>query len=471
MSRIDTDKDTVDLVNYLKENKIFNQTPSNSEFRQTIIDTLQSVANDWSGEIENGVQLHPYGSYRLGVDNDKSDIDILVIGARHLTRESFFKDFKSRLESHAYVNKLQAIPEAFIPVIKIVIAGIDVDLSFLHVNIEHLPQIDFNDSIFFSLVCSSGDAKNIMSLNGPRVADAILKLVPNPAIFSVSLRFIKFWAERRAIYSNIFGYLGGISWAICVAFVCQLFPTANASMIIKKFFSVMISWSWPTALRLQKTETEHATATATVDDIKVWSASHYDIMPILTPCNPCMNTTHNVSLPTFNVIKRELIRAKEIVATSASTSASTSQWTLLCEPNIFFYEYKTYLVIEVAANTQDDFQKWHGWVQSKIRHFVMRIDNPGIEAHLLSNGVTSTLNKKMYFIGLKFNLNLVKDVDENGNKCVNLGKSQSYFQTIISGTFDRKEGMSATIECLKGKEVRAKIGLEESKKKRLNFYK
>ncbi len=107
------------------------------------------------------------------------------------------------------------------------------------------------------------DQKCVRSLNGCRVTDAILGLVPNQDSFRLALRAIKLWAKskspnirnqllfllpifpsilERGIYSNALGYLGGVSWAMLVARTCQLYPNAAASTIVNKFFFVFAKW-------------------------------------------------------------------------------------------------------------------------------------------------------------------------------------------------------------------------------------
>lgn len=124
------------------------------------------------------------------------------------------------------------------------------------------------------------DQKCVRSLNGCRVTDEILRLVPNIENFRLALRAIKLWAKRKlicfliflyhkikriffiyrfvflslghGIYSNVLGYLGGVSWAMLVARTCQLYPNAVAATLIEKFFLVFSQWKWPQPVLLKQ---------------------------------------------------------------------------------------------------------------------------------------------------------------------------------------------------------------------------
>lgn len=57
---------------------------------------------------------------------------------------------------------------------------------------------------------------------------------------------------EHGIYSNVLGYLGGVSWAMLVARTCQLYPNAVAATIVHKFFLVFSQWQWPHPVLLKQ---------------------------------------------------------------------------------------------------------------------------------------------------------------------------------------------------------------------------
>eukprot|EP00971_Amphidinium_carterae_P118826 2353956-Amphidinium_carterae.1 len=122
------------------------------------------------------------------------------------------------------------------------LSDVDIDLLFGRVCLQQVPEHLENlsdDNLLRNL-----DDGMVRSLNGCRVADQILALVPDPVTYKDTLRLVKLWAKRRSIYSNVLGFFGGITWAILVARVCQLFPHFCAAALVKRFFRVYDRWNW-----------------------------------------------------------------------------------------------------------------------------------------------------------------------------------------------------------------------------------
>lgn len=60
-----------------------------------------------------------------------------------------------------------------------------------------LPQIPEDLTLQDDNLLRNLDERCIRSLNGSRVTDSILRLVPNITVFRDALRCIKLWAQRR----------------------------------------------------------------------------------------------------------------------------------------------------------------------------------------------------------------------------------------------------------------------------------
>lgn len=201
-----------------------------------------------------GGKIFTYGSYRLGVFGPGSDIDTLVVAPKNVTRDHFFEMFPALLEEMApkgSIEDLTPVVDAFVPIIKFEYSGISIDLIFASLDI---PQVPKDLTLLDTSLLRGLDDAGLRSVNGIRVTDEILELIPQKATFRTALRGIKLWAQKRAIYANIMGFPGGIAWAMLVARVCQLYPKATSSTIIAKFFRIIEQWPWPTPVLLKNIE-------------------------------------------------------------------------------------------------------------------------------------------------------------------------------------------------------------------------
>lgn len=239
--------------------------------REVVLKSIQSIADVFVQRVaqirheENAAivksargRVFTYGSYRLGVFGPGSDIDTLVVAPKYVTREDFFEHFPGLLNEMAppgSIEDLTAVTDAFVPIIKFEYSGISIDLIFSRIaTVTEIPPLSTPWDLLDNNLLRGLDDAELRSLNGTRVTDDILKLVPEKTSFRLALRAIKLWAQKRAIYANIMGFPGGVAWAMLVARVCQLYPKANGAVLVNKFFHIMQRWPWPQPVLLKKVE-------------------------------------------------------------------------------------------------------------------------------------------------------------------------------------------------------------------------
>ncbi|GMF60743.1 unnamed protein product [Phytophthora fragariaefolia] len=356
------------------------------------------------------------GSYRLGLDDPNSDIDAVCVAPWHVTHDDFFGSFCHLLEQTPGVSHFAPVPNAYVPLISLSFLGVRLDLLFARLPVS---SVEPNQNIDSDHMLVGVHETSMKALNAPRVSSMLLCLVPRRREYRIVLRAVRAWARRRGIYSAKLGYLGGISWAILVAFVCQLYPNADPAQIFVRFFQVLSEWQWPQPVMLNMIYDAGLGFDMWDPCQSVFDRSH--IMPIITPAYPHMNSSVQVSQPTFSVIYEELWRARylaeiavgiskpfptvapspessdadlkaavvcmatsmpsfdqplnaveatERVVGSENVVTEGSAWDKLFQPSNFFIRYSSYMVFNFQADSESSMHKWGKFVQSRLRKLV-----------------------------------------------------------------------------------------------------
>ncbi|OII72276.1 poly A polymerase [Cryptosporidium ubiquitum] len=374
---------TENLIIAMRQENLY-ETVEGMKKREYVLASLNKLVREWIYEaslehsmneeeaLSAGGGIFTFGSYRLGVVAAGSDIDTLCIAPRHISRESFFSFFLAKLQQDINVSKVQPVPDAYTPIIKMVYHGMEMDLLFACLNLSRIPN-DLNT--LDDELLKNVDEKTARSLNGCRVNDMILQLVPNKESFRTALRFVKHWSKARGIYSNVLGYLGGISWAILTARICQLYPNAAPSQIINRFFYIYKTWQWKNPVILCEIK-EVPKNTPGLMGFRVWNPNlnpqdRAHVMPIITPAFPSMNSTHNVTHTTLRVITDELQRGYQIIQDIENDKAT---WYDVWSPFLFFEKHKHFIQVKMLSNNEQAFHKWIGWIESKLRFLVRKLE-------------------------------------------------------------------------------------------------
>jgi len=453
---------TRELEHVLEEFGLYEPTEE-SERREEVLGKLNAIVKEWVRRVsvakglseqlaaDAGAKIFTFGSYRLGFHSSGSDIDTLCVCPRHIERSDFFGDLYSVLLANPEVTELQAVPDAYVPVMKFTFSSIEIDLLFARLALSMIPEdLDLLDEQNLRNL----DDKSVLSINGCRVTDQILKLVPNIPNFRTTLRCIKHWAKRRGIYSNVVGYLGGVSWALLCARICQLYPNALPSTLVSRFFLVYSQWKWPAPVLLKTIVELNLGHNHKVWNPKTNPKDRSHLMPIITPAYPSMNSTYNVSESTLQLMKEEFKRGMDITWEIERRSTNRERavyWQKLLEKSNFFMKYKHYIEIDVMAQTDHEHRKWLGWIESRLRLLILKLEqtpnvlyaqpfpkgfeqvypNPPPE-----NGDTATPAKKhfpyvtSFFIALKFKI--VKSETGKASPKVDLTPAVSSFTLTVN---------------------------------------
>merc|ERR1712190_558638 len=282
------------------------------------------------------------------------------------------------------------------------------------------------------------DEESIRCMGGFRVADQILQLVPNRESFRHTLRFVKCWARRRGIYSNVLGFFGGITWALLVARVCQLYPYYAASQLVNRFFRVYDQWNWSKPVML--CEVVEYPNVAGLAGLKVWNpkTDRNHVMPVITPAFPAMNSTHNVSETTRRILLDEFRRGYDMVK---QVESQKIEWNLVHEPYVFFTQFKHFIWLEVLTKNQEVYHKFRAWVESKLRLMTKQLEaSSGLILHPSTEQYDLTGRDSEWPVGygIFIGMNFYKDQGAFAGQTVDLRPALCHFLDVVNQWSDKE---------------------------------
>ena len=348
-----------------------------------------------------------------------------------------FGILEQKARENEHIKDLTSInyEHSITPLIKMVFYDVSVDMVFASVddvsalNGEIKPSglsiraNLYNDSFLQSIAM---DEKMQRSYNGFRNAEMILNSMftlaekKNDSLveqrihnFRMCLRCLKQIAKMGGINENKFGYLGGIAFALLTAKIVQLFPNYTYSHLLEKFFYVYGNcWDWNNWPVMIVDELKEANVTSSSGYPKMpvsesvvvfdynWNGDKrrnnrqgnfqgYLYQPpmikrymnIVTPAWPQMNSSYNISFSTRAVIIN-LFKKKysEILAHSAQKLLQNEQfqyssWLRFFRQFEFLKAYDQYIEIIIVCNDNSaQFLKWKGFIESKIRLLLDRLE-------------------------------------------------------------------------------------------------
>ena len=92
------------------------------------------------------------------------------------------------------------------------------------------------------------------------------------------------------------GYLGGVNWAILVIKICQMYPNFATNRMLEMFFKIYSQWDW-------ENNEVHIHAASKESEKKDFNPG--DVMKIIVPTSPYINSSDKVSKQTLFFMKRE----------------------------------------------------------------------------------------------------------------------------------------------------------------------
>eukprot|EP00418_Pyrodinium_bahamense_P043541 CAMPEP_0179207944 /NCGR_PEP_ID=MMETSP0796-20121207/103698_1 /TAXON_ID=73915 /ORGANISM="Pyrodinium bahamense, Strain pbaha01" /LENGTH=495 /DNA_ID=CAMNT_0020912885 /DNA_START=312 /DNA_END=1797 /DNA_ORIENTATION=- len=423
------------------------ETQEKMRFRAAVLVELRRIVLQWIYEVSirqgmeeeaarlAGAKIFTFGSYRLGLVSPGSDIDALCVAPRHISREAFFQVLVTKLQEHPDISELSPVPDAYVPIIKLKLSGVEIDLLFAKLSLTQVP--DDLESLNDDSLLKNLDDKTVRSLNGCRVADHILALVPD--------------AERFRDTQDLGKAPGHLLQRAGLLRRHLLVDPCRARLpVVPALHGLRTGQALLPGLRPLDLEEP---SPAVPDQGAVERHGPHGVQglePEGVPPGPHAPDAHhharvpldelayNVTESTKRIILDEFNRGFKVVE---KVEQDKCGWAEVYRPFPFFSLFRNYLHIEVLAKSQMVFTKWMGWIESKLRHLVKHLESiPSVQVRPWPNHLSFQDPDWPYASAVFMGLTIAKKAvhGQKGNT-VNLRQQVAQFVEIINGWHERPE--------------------------------
>lgn len=304
----------------------------------------------------------------------------VVLSSINVPTTLFFSELPGQLRRHPEIGKLTVISSARVPLIKFLYRSIPVDVVFASVMLLEPPNDDqlLSDTFLHTVALESRP-----SVNGVRtVLEIQRRIAASYDTYTCVLKAVKYWAMQRKVYGNLYTYPNGITLAIMVARITQLFSTSNSSSLLRKFFSFYAHWfrKCQPSPPIFITENIHSRGPRIPCMPPCWDPHrepyNEELIPVINPAYPYVNAAHAVGRCGLRYFLEELTRAQTVLERSPGSVPLEVLW----KPFRITTHFQLFVAVHVAceASTEDDcmtaFGKWRGLVESKLRLFIYALE-------------------------------------------------------------------------------------------------